>query len=123
MTRKFSRFTLVGLLVVALCQAALAQRRAGADKGTLDKETFMNMESVSNPAISPDGKEIVFTRSWVDKVKDEHVSNLWIVDVDGTRPAATGGTVLRSGRLTGSESRFFRIATARINSTLCGLTR
>src|SRR2546425_6368075 len=85
MTRKFSRFTLVGLLVVALCQAALAQRRAGADKGTLDKETFMNMESVSNPAISPDGKQIVFTRSWVDKVKDEHVSNLWIVDVDGTR--------------------------------------
>ena len=40
----------------------------------------MDMESVSNPAISPDGRQIVFTRSWVDKVKDERVSNLWIVD-------------------------------------------
>jgi dipeptidyl aminopeptidase/acylaminoacyl peptidase len=45
----------------------------------------MNMESVSNPAISPDGKQIVFTRTWVDKVKDEYQSNIWIVDVDGTR--------------------------------------
>ena len=30
-------------------------------------------------------RQIVFTRSWVDKVKDERVSNLWIVDSDGSR--------------------------------------
>jgi len=81
MSHKLLRLTsLIGLLL-ALPIAGLAQSK----KGTLDKETFMNMEGVSNPAISPDGKQIVFTRSWVDKVKDEHVSNLWIVDVDGTR--------------------------------------
>ena len=51
----------------------------------LDKETFMDMESVSNPEIAPDGKQIVFTRTWVDKVKDQSRSNLWIVGVDGAR--------------------------------------
>jgi dipeptidyl aminopeptidase/acylaminoacyl peptidase len=56
-----------------------------AQQKKLDKETFMDMESVSNPSISPDGRQIVFTRTWVDKVKDEYRSNLWIVDVDGTR--------------------------------------
>ncbi len=51
----------------------------------LDKETFMEMESVGNPEISPDGKQIIFTRTWVDKLKDQYRSNLWIVDVDGRR--------------------------------------
>ena len=84
MTTKLLRLTLPGLLLVSLCFVALAQSKKSAP-GTLDKETFMNMESVSNPAISPDGKQIVFTRSWIDKVKDERVSNLWIVDVDSIR--------------------------------------
>jgi dipeptidyl aminopeptidase/acylaminoacyl peptidase len=81
MMTKLFRSSLMGLFLVSMCLGASAQSK----KGTLDKETFMNMESVSNPAISPDGKQIVFTRSWIDKVKDERVSNLWIVDVDGIR--------------------------------------
>ncbi|MGE0883443.1 MAG: prolyl oligopeptidase family serine peptidase [Blastocatellales bacterium] len=60
--------------------------------GLLDKETFMEMESLGNPEISPDGKQIIFTRTWVDKVKDQYRSNLWIVDVDGNRVRElTGG--------------------------------
>jgi len=54
-------------------------------KGLLDSSTFMDMESISNPAISPNGQQIVFTRTWVDKVKDQFRSNLWLVDVDGSR--------------------------------------
>ena len=34
----------------------------------LTKETFMEMESVGNPNISPDGTKILFSRSWVDKI-------------------------------------------------------
>src|SRR5712692_7126808 len=94
MNAKLIRSTLVGLLVISVCQLSLAQsKKVAADKGTLDKETFMNMESVAGPAISPDGKQIVFTRSWVDKVKDERASNLWIVDIDGSRTRElTSGT-------------------------------
>jgi dipeptidyl aminopeptidase/acylaminoacyl peptidase len=94
MITKLPRSTLLGFLLVSLCFGALAQSK----KGTLDKETFMNMESVSNPAISPDGKLIVFTRTWVDKVKDEYQSNIWIVDVEGTRVRElTSGTWRDSG--------------------------
>ena len=51
----------------------------------LDKDTFMNMESLGNPAIAPDGSQIVFTRTWVDKVKDQSRSNVWVIDTAGTR--------------------------------------
>src|ERR1051325_10607188 len=69
------------LISVCLCTVALGQQK----KLLLDKETFMDMESVGSPAISPDGTQIIFARSWVDKVKDQHRSNLWIVDTSGTR--------------------------------------
>ena len=51
----------------------------------LDKETFMEMESIGAPAISPNGRQIVFARTWIDKMKDQSRSNLWIVEVDGSR--------------------------------------
>ncbi len=51
----------------------------------LCKETFMEMESISSADISPDGKHILFSRSWVDKINDRYRSNLWLVDIDGTR--------------------------------------
>ncbi len=51
----------------------------------LDVETFMEMESVGSPAISPDGKQIIFGRTWVDKAADRYNSNLWIVDSEGKR--------------------------------------
>ncbi len=51
----------------------------------LETETFFEMESVGNPAISPDGKQIIFTRTWIDKMNDRSSSNLWIVDVEGKR--------------------------------------
>ena len=45
----------------------------------------MEMESIRSPMISPDGTQILFSRSWVDKMNDRSRSNLWIVDASGTR--------------------------------------
>jgi Tol biopolymer transport system component len=75
------RCLLIVTVLFSLCAIAFAQSKPRV----LDKDTFMNMESVGNPEISPDGKQIIFTRTWVDKVKDQYRSNLWIVDVDGSR--------------------------------------
>ena len=72
-----------GLLLWSFLQPAAAG--AQARQGVLDKDTFMDMESVSSPAISPDGSQIVFSRGWVDKLKDQGRSNIWIVDTAGTR--------------------------------------
>src|SRR6266404_4253294 len=55
-TRLF-RYTLMGLFLVSLCLGAFAQSKK-ATPGTLDKETFMNMESVAGPAISVDGTRV-----------------------------------------------------------------
>ena len=72
-----------GLVLVSLMLPAPAA--AQPKQGVLDKDTFMDMETVSNAAISPDGSQIVFSRGWVDKLKDQGRSNIWVVDTAGTR--------------------------------------
>ncbi|MBA3974855.1 MAG: dipeptidyl aminopeptidase [Candidatus Solibacter sp.] len=70
-----------GLSIILLsCSLWAADSKPG-----LDAETLFEMETISSPAISPDGKQIVFSRGWVDKVKDQLRSNLWIIDRDGRR--------------------------------------
>ncbi len=74
------------LVWCALVMALVVTGLDAQDKPrVLDKETFFDMEGVSGPAISPDGRHIVFTREWVDTAKDQSRSNLWIVDAEGTR--------------------------------------
>ncbi|MFZ2053696.1 MAG: S9 family peptidase [Candidatus Aminicenantales bacterium] len=51
----------------------------------LNNETYMEMESIGRPAISPDGKNIIFSRVWVDKLNDRSNSSLWITDTEGKR--------------------------------------
>ncbi|MGH7460505.1 MAG: S9 family peptidase, partial [Longimicrobiales bacterium] len=46
---------------------------------------YLEWETVSNPRISPDGKQIVFARRWVDKLNDRWESSLYIMNVDGSR--------------------------------------
>jgi dipeptidyl aminopeptidase/acylaminoacyl peptidase len=75
---------LLGLMTVAVV-ATLAGSPEAQGPRLLDKETFMEMESVGAPAISPDGRQIVFARTWIDKMRDQSRSNLWIVDADGSR--------------------------------------
>ena len=59
----------------------------GAEKDykLLDEETYMEMETVGSPNISPNGSLIIFTRGWVDKMNDRRASNLWIADSKGGR--------------------------------------
>ena len=73
------------LLALSLVAAVLQAGPAAQSAKVLDKNTFMDMESVGAPAISPDGRYIVFTRSWVDEMKDQSRSNLWIANSDGSR--------------------------------------
>ena len=56
-----------------------------AQDKVLDIDTFMEMETVGSPQISPDGELILFTRGYVDKMSDRSRSNLWVVDGAGER--------------------------------------
>ena len=47
---------------------------------------LLDWESVSSPQLRADGAEIVFTRTWADKIEDRSRSALWIMNADGTHP-------------------------------------
>jgi Tol biopolymer transport system component len=80
MTNTFSRLFFALTLLSAVSFAADHKTKV------LDKETYFQMESITNPSISPDGSQIVFSRGWADVMKDQEQANLWLVDINGQRP-------------------------------------
>jgi dipeptidyl aminopeptidase/acylaminoacyl peptidase len=63
-------------------EPAAAPERGRPDRLTLD--LFLEIESVSDPQLSPDGSQIIYTRGWVDKMNDKRETALWIMNVDGS---------------------------------------
>jgi acylaminoacyl-peptidase len=51
-----------------------------------------NLEYVSDPQISPDGSRITYVRNFHDIMTDRRLSNLWVINFDGSgnRPLTTG---------------------------------
>ena len=62
---------------------AVRDQAAKTDRLTLD--LYLDMETVAEPQLSPDGSQIVYTRGWIDKVNDKRESALWIMNTDGSR--------------------------------------
>jgi acylaminoacyl-peptidase len=76
-------------LLVA-CAATLAH--AQAEPSQFQPMDVFQLQWADHPEISPDGKSVVFERSWFDVMKDKKRANLWIVDSEGqgARPLTTG---------------------------------
>ncbi|MBC7895434.1 MAG: S9 family peptidase [Cytophagaceae bacterium] len=68
--------------LVALSGASLSAQ-APSNKITLDQ--YLEWETVQAPRISPDGKQIVYGRRWVDKINDRWETTQWIMNTDGSR--------------------------------------
>ena len=58
----------------------------------LEPIDIFDMEYVSDPQISPDGSKVIYVRNFKDIMTDRNLSNLWIINFDGTgnRPITTG---------------------------------
>jgi dipeptidyl aminopeptidase/acylaminoacyl peptidase len=71
-----------------LCQApeSKTDERQKRDPTRLEIDQLLDWENVSDPRLSPDGKTIVYTRQWTDKVEDRLRAELWLMGVDGSRP-------------------------------------
>ncbi len=83
MTRSTIRF-----LIHSLCWCVVGSPQLDAQGSEMQKlalEKYLDMESVSDPQISPDGSQIVYTRGWIDKVNDSRKSSLWIMNIDGSK--------------------------------------
>ncbi|HEY7474562.1 MAG TPA: DPP IV N-terminal domain-containing protein, partial [Vicinamibacterales bacterium] len=77
-----SRVTFVSLALVFMAAVAIP---AAQQPKYLDKATYFQMESISNPNISPDGNTVLFSRGHVDLTRDQNQSNLWVIDINGDR--------------------------------------
>ena len=71
------------LLAAFLLPVALSAQNE--PDGTLKLVTYLDWEWVANPQISPDGSQIIYTRSWVDKINDRRASEVYIMNADGSR--------------------------------------
>ncbi len=73
----------VVMLLLPLAGPAAAQERPG--EAMLTVERYLDYETVSEPRVSPDGSQVIFTRRTVNKMKDVWETALWIMNADGTR--------------------------------------
>ena len=73
----------LGAALFGFAVSAAAQESAGPDR--LAASHILDWERVSGPAISPDGKVVIYTRSRVDRQQDRWTSDLWMVNADGSR--------------------------------------
>ena len=74
----------VGLAFSLLLVLSLSAWAAPAGN-RLTVDLFLDWEWVATPQISPDGREIVFTRRWTDKINDKFETDIWIMNADGSK--------------------------------------
>ncbi len=84
------RASALGLLLACLLWAdagnpAAQSSQTGTRNDRLTLDLYLDMETVSDPQLSPDGGQIIYTRGWVDKMNDRRESALWIMNPDGSR--------------------------------------
>jgi dipeptidyl aminopeptidase/acylaminoacyl peptidase len=51
----------------------------------LTLDMYMQWEDVQSPQLSPDGRQIIYTRRWVNPIADRWDSQVWIMNADGSR--------------------------------------
>lgn len=57
----------------------------GQETVRLSLEYYNDYEWTSNPQLSPDGKQVLYSRSWINLVDDKRETDLWIMNIDGTK--------------------------------------
>jgi dipeptidyl aminopeptidase/acylaminoacyl peptidase len=90
--RPFNRATaaaaLLGLALGGslLTPTALPAAETRAEKRPITETDIFQFVWVADPRISPDGKQVVFTRVTANKKKDGYDTALWIVPTDASQP-------------------------------------
>jgi dipeptidyl aminopeptidase/acylaminoacyl peptidase len=83
---------------LSLASSAVLRAQEAANK--LTAMDVFQLQTATDPKISPDGKKIVYVRRFADPMTDKRYSNLWIINTDGTdhRPLTTGNRADASPR-------------------------
>ncbi len=84
-TTQLRAFFVPLFLVAFALVPAQAHTQENGNQKVLDLNLWWEMQSVSNPQISPDGRQVIYTRTWTDKRADRRRSEIWIMNADGSR--------------------------------------
>ena len=101
-------FRLTFLLLFAVTTASAA----GEDADILKNIDVFQFEVAANPQISPDGSQIAYERRAMEIMSDRPVSNIWLINADGSghRPLLSGGDSYSSPRWSPSGDRIAYIS-------------
>ena len=80
--------TAAALLLMATVPTSLHAQDVTVIERRTDRlalQDYLDWEDVQDPQLAPDGKQVVFTRRWIDKMNDKWESSLWIMNADGSR--------------------------------------
>lgn len=70
--------------VLTLAAAPLTSQERPSDT-LLTVNRYLDYETAGEPKVSPDGSQVIWTRRYVDKMKDNFESALWLMNADGGR--------------------------------------
>jgi dipeptidyl aminopeptidase/acylaminoacyl peptidase len=73
-----SRFVRLFVFIAPMCVVAAAGPRP------MTLIDLMNVPEVSDPQLSPDGKQVLFVKSEADWKADRRISHIWKIDADGS---------------------------------------
>jgi Tol biopolymer transport system component len=104
----------ITLLFLGLSFAVHAQ----VEPRLFSADDVFDLEYANDPRISPDGAQIVYERRANDIMTDNTVSNLWVVNVDGSnhRPLVSGTADASSPRWSADGERIAYVQ-ATVNGT------
>ena len=72
-------------IFVALILCASSARADDHETNHIEVADYLKLEQVSDAQISPDGEQVIYARRYIDQMKDEWKSSIWIMEADGTR--------------------------------------
>jgi dipeptidyl aminopeptidase/acylaminoacyl peptidase len=82
-----SRATLAAALIVCsrltFATAPVSAQESRSDT-LLTVDHYLDFEQVGDPSISPDGRQVIYTRRWVNTLEDKWESALWLMNSDGS---------------------------------------
>ena len=81
-----------------MCLLVVSQTTDAAERTSFERMDVFELEWVSSPQISPDGRRVAYNRNSMDIMTDRAASRLWIIRTDGSgNVPLTGRDVSESG--------------------------